>query len=60
MLGELVEELRAEGVELRVARMKSAVVEDLAQAGLEDAIGRERFHGTVREAVAAGELTPPG
>lgn len=52
-LEELTGELAEGGIELEVARLKHPVHERLEEAGLVDRIGAERFHPTVRAAVAA-------
>ena len=52
-LGDLGEGLARDGITLRVARMKTPVHERLAEAGVADRIGRDRFHPTVRAAVSA-------
>ena len=56
-LRELAEGLAGDGITLRVARMKTPVSTRLDDAGVTDAIGRERFHPTVRAAVDAA-VTP--
>jgi SulP family sulfate permease len=50
---ELVRGLAADGVGLAVARMRAAIRERLDEAGLTAVVGAERFHPTVRAAVAA-------
>lgn len=52
-LEELTGELRDGGIELSVARLKHPLRERLEEAGLTEHIGPERFHPTVRAAVAA-------
>jgi high affinity sulfate transporter 1 len=52
-LRELTVELRRDGVELVVARMRPHVHELLTAAGVTGVIGEERFYPTVRAAVAA-------
>jgi len=52
-LGDLSEGLARDGVTLRVARMKTPVHDRLAEAGVADRIGPDRFHPTVRAAVSA-------
>jgi SulP family sulfate permease len=52
-LGELTGELAEQGIELEVARLKHPVHERLEEAGLVGRIGADRFHPTVRAAVAA-------
>jgi anti-anti-sigma regulatory factor len=54
-LGDLSEGLARDRVTLRVARMKTPVHDSLAEAGVADRIGRDRFHPTVRGAVRAAE-----
>jgi sulfate permease, SulP family len=54
-LAELVAQLRAEGIETRLARLKQPVLDRLSAAGVVEAIGPERFHGTVRAAVVAAQ-----
>jgi len=51
-VGELVRDLRGEGITLVVARLHSPIDEEFEQAGLVEAIGKERFYPTVRAAVA--------
>jgi MFS superfamily sulfate permease-like transporter len=51
-LRDLTEELRRDGVELVVARMRPYVQEGLSAAGLTEVIGEDRFFPTVRSAVA--------
>lgn len=46
-------ELGREGIAFTVARLKDPVRTHFDSAGLTDAIGRDRFHGTIREAVEA-------
>ena len=50
---ELAAGRRRDGIGLVVARMKPAVYEQVAVAGVAEAIGEERFFPTVRAAVAA-------
>jgi sulfate permease, SulP family len=52
-LGELVRELRAEGIEVALARLKGFVREHLDDAGVTEAIGAERLYPTVTAAVDA-------
>jgi high affinity sulfate transporter 1 len=52
-LAELTAALARDGITLRVARMKTPVQRRLDDAGVARAIGRERFHPTVRAAVEA-------
>ena len=52
-LRDLAADLRRDGIGLVVARMKPQVYERLAAAGVNEAIGIDRFHPTVRAAVAA-------
>lgn len=51
-LAELTESLRGARISLVVARMKEDVRQRLESSGLVAKIGRDRFYGTVREAVA--------
>ena len=51
-LAELTESLRGARISLVVARMKEDVRQRLECSGLVAKIGRDRFYGTVREAVA--------
>jgi len=46
-------ELGREGISFAVARLKDPVRGHFDSAGLTDAIGADRFHGTIREAVDA-------
>jgi SulP family sulfate permease len=56
---DLIEDLRRAGIELAVARLRSRMHDQFQLAGLTDAIGRDRFYPSVREAVAAlKDLTP--
>jgi len=59
-IGELQELTEAEGVELRLARLKPEVSEVLAADGVIDVIGRDRIHGRVQGAVAAAHATRAG
>jgi sulfate permease, SulP family len=66
-LGELTEGLARDGITLRIARMKTPVRQRLEDSGVARTIGLERFHPTVRAAVAetvpaspAPGGTPPG
>jgi MFS superfamily sulfate permease-like transporter len=52
-LRELAEDLRQKGIGLLVARLKTPVQEGFDESGLTEAIGRDRFHPTVRAAVEA-------
>ena len=52
-LGRLVEELRAGGVSLVVARMRTGLKELIDDAGLDAQIGAQHFYPTVRAAVRA-------
>jgi anti-anti-sigma regulatory factor len=54
-IGELVRDLRRGGITVVVARMRSATRQRLDESGLSEEIGPERFHSTVRAAVAACE-----
>ncbi|MEP6952766.1 MAG: SulP family inorganic anion transporter [Solirubrobacteraceae bacterium] len=58
-LGELRAGLARDGITLRVARMKAPVRARLADSGLVRAIGPERFHPTVRAAVAGAVPASP-
>jgi MFS superfamily sulfate permease-like transporter len=59
-LEELVDELERDGIMLLVARMKQPTHDRLAENGVAERIGEQRFHPTVRAAVAASvqELRP--
>lgn len=57
-LDELTGELAEQGIELHVARLKHPVHARLEEAGLAARIGPERFHPTVRAAVAAASSPP--
>ena len=60
-LGDLHDELAGDGVALLVARMKAPVFEGVEHAGIAARIGPDRFHPTVRAAVAAaGGSAPSG
>ena len=50
-MSELLELTDANGVELRLARLKPDVADVLAADGLIDRIGRDRIHGNVHRAV---------
>jgi SulP family sulfate permease len=52
-LGEILDLIVAEGMSLRLARVKPAVRETLARDGVLARIGEDRIHGNVDEAVAA-------
>jgi sulfate permease, SulP family len=52
-LEQLAGELKKDDVQLLLARMKAPVSDRLEQAGVAEAIGRDRFFPTVRAAVAA-------
>ena len=54
-LSELHELTDADGVELRLARLKPDVSDVLAADGLIDLIGRDRIHGNVHRAVEAAQ-----
>ncbi len=54
-IGELHELTDANGVELRLARVKPDVSDVLAADGLIDRIGRDRIHGNVHRAVEAAQ-----
>lgn len=47
------DELDRQGIAFAVARLKAPVRAHFDDAGLTEAIGPERFHGTIRDAVAA-------
>jgi MFS superfamily sulfate permease-like transporter len=49
----LVSSLRSEGVEVCFARVKQPVRETLAEAGVVELVGADRFFGSVRDAVDA-------
>jgi len=59
-LDDIQSRLAGEGIALHVARMKTPVTEKLEDAGVAERIGHERFHPTVRAAVAAAvrDLVP--
>ena len=60
-LGDLHDRLAEDGVMLRVARMKTPVMERLEAAGIAARIGHDRFHPTVQSAVSASTQSPePG
>jgi high affinity sulfate transporter 1 len=61
MLIQLHDELSAEGITLMFARVKGAVQDMFARAGLAELFGSESFHPTVKAAVAAflDESTSP-
>jgi SulP family sulfate permease len=50
---EVAGDLERDGVTLVLARMRAVTRERLDESGLSDAIGRDRFHPTVRAAVEA-------
>jgi len=52
-LRDLIEELRADGVEIVLARAKAPLRESLERSGLIDEIGRDHLYATVRQAVDA-------
>ena len=52
-LGELVDLMDANDVELRLARLKPNVSSVLVADGLNDRIGHDRIHGNVHRAVEA-------
>ncbi len=54
-LSELHELTDADGVELRLARVKPDVSDVLEADGLIDRIGRDRIHGNVHRAVEAAQ-----
>ena len=49
-LGDILEMLRARDIELRLARVKPAVMEVLRRDGVVDRIGEANIHGNVFEA----------
>jgi MFS superfamily sulfate permease-like transporter len=51
MLQELVEGLRARGIELELAELKGPVKDRLRAYGLYDLIGEHHFHSTIGSAV---------
>jgi anti-anti-sigma factor len=59
-IGELQGLTEADGVELRLARMKPEVSEVLAADGVIDLIGQDRIHGRVQGAVAAAQAAHAG
>ncbi len=54
-LSELHELTEADGLEMRLARMKPGVADVLMADGLIDRIGRDRIHGNVHRAVEAAQ-----
>jgi len=52
VLRELVEELRARGVELAFARVTTSLHQQLQRTGIVDLVGPDRFHDTVAAGVA--------
>ena len=58
-LGELVDELRTDGVTLVIARMHAALKNHLDDTGLTEQVGAERFYPTVPAAVQACAASPP-
>ena len=56
-MSELHEVTEANGVELRLARLKPGVSDVLAADGLIDLIGRDRIHGNVHRAVEAAQAS---
>jgi len=58
MLAGLNADLREDGIALYFARVKDPVRETLRRAGLEEAIGADRFHDSVVQGVraVAGDL----
>ena len=54
-IGDLRELTDANGVELRLARVKPEVADVLEADGLIDRIGRDRIHGNVHRAVEAAQ-----
>jgi SulP family sulfate permease len=49
----LIDDLRGEGVELAVARLRTRMLDQFQLAGISEKIGREHFYPSVREAVTA-------
>jgi SulP family sulfate permease len=49
----LIDDLRDEGVELAVARLRTRMLDQFQLAGISEKIGREHFYPSVREAVSA-------
>jgi SulP family sulfate permease len=60
MLGDLVDDLRARGITLAVARLKAPVAAYLSRAGVLQKIGAEFVYLEVDDAVAAFQATTPG
>jgi hypothetical protein len=54
-MSDLNELTDANGVELRLARLKPDVADVLAADGVIDRIGRDRIHGNVHRAVEAAQ-----
>jgi high affinity sulfate transporter 1 len=52
-LADLTKDLRRDGITLVVARLRTRMFEQFAEAGILDVIGREHLYPTVHEAVAA-------
>jgi sulfate permease, SulP family len=64
VLGDLTDALRERGITLALARLKSAVSEYLARAGVMEKVGAEHVYLEVDDAVAAFgtsrvEVPPP-
>jgi SulP family sulfate permease len=59
---QVARDLERDGVTLVVARMRAVTQQRFDEGGLADAIGRDRFHPTVRAAVEAclREQAQPG
>lgn len=52
-LGDLIGELRSDGITLVIARMRTRVLDEIASAGIVDGVDDERVYPTVRAAVEA-------
>ena len=57
-LRQLVSDLQAEDISVALARLRTRMEEELEQAGVADAVGRDRFYPTVRAAVEAVSPVP--
>ncbi len=53
ILASLVTDLRTEGVDVLIARLKGPVLETLEDVGIVDLLGVDHVHGSVRAAVEA-------
>jgi len=51
MLGEIAENMKSAGVDIHIARVKQAVMSRLEKVGVDQAIGHDRIHSRVFEAV---------